>query len=159
MEPTKGIDMIDGPVQHRALVRVLLAVLLASGLLLGLWAAFFPQAFYDSFPGLGRTWVSVDGPYNEHLVRDVGNLFLGLTVVTGFALVAMTSVLVRATAAGWLVFAALHFAYHLRHLDMYEGVDVAGNVASLASMVLVAIVLLAVAAPDRTSSRTPAGTT
>ncbi len=155
--------MTDGPVQHRTLVRVLLAVLLASGLMLGVWAAFFPQSFYDSFPGLGRTWVSVDGPYNEHLVRDVGNLFLGLSVVTGAAVVAMTSVLVRATAAGWLLFAALHFAYHLRHLDMYEGVDVAGNVLSLGAMVAVAAVLLASAAPDRSSDRTPdrpaAGTT
>ena len=151
--------MTDGPVQHRTLVRVLLAVLLASGLMLGVWAAFFPQAFYDSFPGLGRTWVSVDGPYNEHLVRDVGNLFLGLTVVTGFAIVAMTSLPVRATAAGWLVFAALHLAYHLRHLDMYEGVDVAGNVLSLGAMVAVAAGLLAIAAPDRTPERAAAGTT
>ena len=147
--------MTDGPVQHRTLVRVLLAVLLASGLMLGVWAAFFPPSFYDSFPGLGRTWVSVDGPYNEHLVRDVGNLFLGLSVVTGVAVAAMTSVLVRATAAGWLLFAALHFAYHLRHLDMYEGVDVAGNVLSLGAMVAVAAVLLASAAPDRSSGRTP----
>jgi hypothetical protein len=139
--------MTDGPVQQRTLVRVLLAVLLASGLVLGLWAAFFPLSFYDSFPGLGRQWVAVDGPYNEHLVRDVGNLFLGLTVVTAFAIVAMSSVLVRATAAAWTVFALLHFAYHLRHLGMYDTVDAVGNVAALASMVVVAFVLLLVAGP------------
>ena len=34
--------------------------------------------FYDDFPGLGRSWVAADGPYNEHLVRDVGALNLAL---------------------------------------------------------------------------------
>ncbi|UDY37062.1 hypothetical protein [Dermatobacter hominis] len=140
--------MTDRPVQHRTLVRVLLAVLLASGLVLGIWAAFFPLGFYESFPGFGRHWVSADGPYNQHLVRDVGNLFLALSVVTGVALAAATSMLVRATAAAWTVFSLLHFAYHLRHLDVYDGVDAAGNVVSLGSMLVVAVVLLLVAGPS-----------
>ena len=140
--------MTDRPVQHRTLVRVLLALLLASGLVLGVWAAFFPLAFYESFPGFGRHWVAVDGPYNQHLVRDVGNLFLALSVITGVALVAMTSMLVRATAAAWTVFSLLHFAYHLRHLDMYDGVDAAGNLVSLGSMLVIAVVLLLVSAPS-----------
>ena len=140
--------MTDRPVQHRTLVRVLLALLLASGLVLGVWAAFFPLAFYESFPGFGRHWVAVDGPYNQHLVRDVGDLFLVLSVITGVALVAMTSMLVRATAAAWTVFSLLHFAYHLRHLDMYDGVDAAGNLVSLGSMLVIAVVLLLVSAPS-----------
>ena len=37
-----------------------------------------PAAFYDDFPGLGRMWVAPDGPYNQHLVRDVGELNLAL---------------------------------------------------------------------------------
>ena len=45
----------------------------------------FPRSFYDDFPGAGRTWVAVDGPYNEHLVRDVGGLNLALAFVAVLA--------------------------------------------------------------------------
>lgn len=31
--------------------------------------AVFSLAFYDSFPGFGRSWVSVNDLFNEHLVR------------------------------------------------------------------------------------------
>ena len=40
-----------------------------------------PKSFYEDFPGAGRVWVAVDGPYNEHLVRDVGSLNLALAFV------------------------------------------------------------------------------
>ena len=50
----------------------------------GLQAAFAPRSFFVDFP-LGRGWISHQGdPYNEHLVRDVGALFLALIVVTGW---------------------------------------------------------------------------
>ena len=58
--------------------RITLAVLAVQGLVLGCWAAFAPRSLYDDFPGFGHHWVVVDGPYNEHLVRDVGSLFLAL---------------------------------------------------------------------------------
>jgi hypothetical protein len=48
---------------------------------IGAWAQFAPRSFYDSYPGLGHAWVSIDGPFNEHLVRDVGGLNLALAVV------------------------------------------------------------------------------
>lgn len=51
-----------------------------TGLSVGVWATLFPRSFYDSFPGFHRIWVGVDGPYNEHLARDVGSLYLALTV-------------------------------------------------------------------------------
>ncbi len=57
--------------------RVVAVVLAASGLYAGLWAATTPRSFYDSFLGLHRAWVSVDGPFNEHLVRDVGAALVG----------------------------------------------------------------------------------
>ena len=59
-------------------IRASLWFLAVNGAVVGIWALFFPQAFYDSFPGMGRSWVSVDGPFNEHLVRDVGGSFLSL---------------------------------------------------------------------------------
>ena len=54
--------------------RVLLIIVGIGNAVVGLWAAVAPQSFYDDFPGAGRHWVAVDGPYNEHLVRDVGVL-------------------------------------------------------------------------------------
>ena len=84
-------------------LRVGLWFLVVSGVMVGAWAQFFPQAFYDSFPGLGRSWVSVDGPFNEHLARDVGGLYLALSAVTLIAIFAQTRETVLAAALGWLV--------------------------------------------------------
>ena len=78
----RGRDRRAGSEQMRdRVVRVLLVLLAASSGLIGLWAAFAPRSFYDDFPGGGRHWVAADGPYNEHLVRDVGGLYVAMTVV------------------------------------------------------------------------------
>jgi hypothetical protein len=61
-------------------------------------------------------WVAADGPYNEHLVRDVGGLYLALLVLSVSAL-RSTPYLRRVTGAAWLVFGVAHLAYHLAHLD------------------------------------------
>src|SRR4051794_22378518 len=61
--------------------RVLLIVMGAGNAVVGLWASLAPRSFYDDFPGAGRQWVAVDGPYNEHLVRDVAVLELALLAV------------------------------------------------------------------------------
>lgn len=50
---------------RRGAARVVLSMLAAVGLVVGSWALFAPQSFYDDFPGAGRHWVSVDGRYNE----------------------------------------------------------------------------------------------
>ena len=122
--------------------RAILAYLTFSGLLVGVWATFFPQSFYDDFPGAGRVWVAVDGPYNEHLVRDVGQLSLAIALVSGVAAWTMIPVLVRVAAAAWLVNAVPHFVYHLRNLDTYDTFDQVGNVVSLGLLVALPIVVL-----------------
>ena len=122
--------------------RAILVYLTLSGLLVGVWATFFPRSFYDDFPGLGRIWVAVDGPYNEHLVRDVGQLSLAIAFVIGVAAWAMNTILVRVAAVAWLVNAVPHFVYHLRHLDAYDTVDQVGNVLSLGLLVALPIVVL-----------------
>ena len=112
--------------------------LVVSGVVVGAWAQFFPQAFYDSFPGLGRSWVSVDGPFNEHLILDVGGLYLALTIVTVIAALTKTRETVLAASLGWLVAQVPHFTYHMIHLHVYPSmVDKVGNVSTLALLVLV----------------------
>ena len=46
----------------------------------GLYARWAPRSFYDDFP-LGRGWVEALPAYSEHLVRDVGGLFIATAVV------------------------------------------------------------------------------
>ncbi len=124
------------PVDMR--LRVGLWFLIASGVMVGAWAQFFPQVFYDSFPGLGRSWISVDGPFNEHLVRDVGGLYLALSAVTVIAAFTKTHETILAAALGWLVSQIPHFAYHIAHLHVYTSMlDKIGNVLTLGLLVLV----------------------
>ncbi|MEA2670215.1 MAG: hypothetical protein QOG45_435 [Chloroflexota bacterium] len=135
----------ESPVRRRWLVRGLLGLLALSSLAVGLWAQFAPRSFYDGFPGLGRHWVSVDGPFNEHLVRDVGGLDLALFVVLAIAAVTLAPLAVRAAAAGALVFAVPHLAYHLTHLDPLGTGDRVANVVALALAVAAPLVVLALA--------------
>jgi hypothetical protein len=129
--------MSDGRVTTA--LRALLAVLTASATTVGLWAAFAPRSFYENFPGLGQTWVAVDGPYNEHLVRDVGSLNLALAVVTLCALLTLARPTVIAAAAAWLAYGVPHLVYHARHLgpfDATQGFAVLASVGSTSELAL-----------------------
>ena len=127
-------------------VRVGLAVLAVQGAVLGMWAGFAPRSFYDDFPGLGRHWVVVDGPYNEHLVRDVGWLNLALTVVTVWAAVTLARSLVLAVLVGWLVADLPHLVYHAANLDGLSTGDGTAEIVSLALGPAIAAALLVLVA-------------
>jgi heme/copper-type cytochrome/quinol oxidase subunit 4 len=130
-----------GAMARRA-ARIALALLFVQGLLIGAWAAASPRSFYDDFPGGGRAWVAADGPYNEHLVRDFGDLNLALAAVTVVALVAFTRWVVLAAALGWIVYQTPHLIYHLRHLDLYDTSDKVANVTALVLALILPIVVL-----------------
>jgi hypothetical protein len=130
-------------------VRVLLALMAISSGFIGLWALLAPRSFYDDFPGAGRHWVSADGPYNEHLVRDVGGLNLALTVVVVVAAITLVRVLVQTAAVSSLVFGIPHFAYHAAHTDLYSSSDSAATLFSLGlAIVLPIVVLVVVSRPE-----------
>lgn len=93
--------------------RIALVVLGLQGLLPGAWATASPRGFYDDFPGFGAHWISTDGPFNEHLIRDFGALNLALAVLALLAALWMTRQLVVATAVSLLVYGIPHLAYHL----------------------------------------------
>jgi hypothetical protein len=124
-------------------VRLLLWLLAFGNLGVGLQALFFPRSFYDDFP-LGRGWVMMDGPYNQHLVRDVGSLNLALVVLVFAALVVGTRTMARVAMIVWLVNAVPHFLYHLGHLahDMPGG-DKVALVLTLGFAVVAPIFVLA----------------
>jgi hypothetical protein len=106
----------------------------------GIQAALFPRAFFDDFP-LGRGWVAgTGGSYNEHLVRDVGVLFLALVVATAWT--AWTRAGDRALAAAWILQGVAHLGFHAAHLDHLSGGDQAGLLASLIIVVALAVAAL-----------------
>ena len=126
--------------------RLALIVIAGGGLLVGLWAQGFPRSFYDDFPGMGRVWVAVDGPFNEHLVRDVGGLNLALAFVAIFALVTGSVAVARAAGGAALLYGVPHLLYHATHLDPFDTGDAVALLVSLAMAALAAV--LALAAPD-----------
>src|SRR6185436_3920178 len=103
--------------------RVVLVVLASSAALVGAWAQVAPGSFYADFPGLRRFWVSLDGPFNEHLIRDVGGLNLALAALTAAAAISGRARLARLAAACWLIFSVPHFAYHATHLGPFGAID------------------------------------
>lgn len=118
-------------------VRIALGYLIIVTAQIGIWALVAPQSFYDDFPGLGRSWVSIDGPFNEHLVRDVGALNLALLVLFVFAWVRLERQLLMLSGVAALVWGIPHAVYHLVNTDGFEGSDLA---ASLSGLVLYAAV-------------------
>jgi len=143
---------------HDRLVRIGLAILAITIAPLAVWATFAPRQFYDDFPGGGRNWVAVDGPYNEHLVRDVGGLSLALLIVAVFALVTLSVPLVRATAVAFLVNGVLHVGYHLQHLDLYDTADQVASIGGLLVAPVVALLLLGATMRSSSSRASPSST-
>jgi hypothetical protein len=122
-------------VQNLSLLAISVAMLPA-----GVQAAFTPQSFFDDFP-LGRGWIANEGgAYNEHLVRDVGVLFLALIIVTAWT--ALRSRPARPVAVAWLVQGVLHLVYHSQHLDDYKSIDKIGMIGSLTVIPVLALVAL-----------------
>jgi hypothetical protein len=128
---------------HRFWLRVIFAYLTFQSLQIGIWALFAPQSFYDNFPG-PRSWVSVDGPYNEHLLRDVGALNIALGVVLLIAAIRLTWGLVLAASLATLAWGVPHLVYHVFNTDGLSSGDLAaslGGLAIFAALPIVALVL------------------
>ena len=82
-------DMNDRIDNHRGGIRFLLLSLGLPQGLIGVWALFAPRSFYDDFPVGTDGWVNVLGPFDEHLVTDVGALFIGLALLLTIAAVTL----------------------------------------------------------------------
>jgi uncharacterized damage-inducible protein DinB len=122
--------------------RAAACVLAASAAFVGLWAEPAPRSFYDSFPFAGHHWVAALGPYNVHLTRDVGGLYLALFVMSGWAAVRPRAETFAVIGAGWLAFSLPHLAFHVFHLDGFGTADKIGNVIALGAVAVLAALLL-----------------
>jgi hypothetical protein len=130
------------PERTERLARILLALTAAPLALVGLWATLAPRSFYDSFPGFGRHWVDVDGPYNEHLVRDVGHLELAVAFVLFAAVFLGGRRLLQVAAVAAIVTGLPHATYHALNRDGYETGDLIASVGGLVIGVVMPVIVL-----------------
>jgi hypothetical protein len=116
-------------------LRPLLWSLAALDTAVGAFAAVAPHAFYRNVLG-----VDLLGPYNQHLLSDVGG-FLGFGLLFGWAAWTLGRQLVRAACVPATLTGLLHFGYHAAHLEHFSTGTAAAQTAGLT--IAVALPLLA----------------
>lgn len=122
--------------------RTQLAALIGSiviAAVVGTWAYFFPAQFYDHFPAVLGEWISQDGPYNEHLIRDHGAQYLALGLASVFGLFWHSQIGYRLLGIAWTTFGVLHFLYHVTHLSHLSVSDRISQVIVLGFAVLLGV--------------------
>jgi hypothetical protein len=145
--------MSDFTSAQRPLLRGGIAVLAITPAWVGIWATIAPRGFYDDFPGAGHSWVAAVGAYDEHLVRDVGALYLGMLVLLAFAWASLDRRLVQAALIAYAVAALPHLVYHVTALDNFSTGDAIAEIAALALNLVLPLWLLRVTARSGSASR------
>jgi len=117
-------------------------VLALSSLAIALPAAFAPETFYTDFP-FYTALVKLLPPYNEHLITDIGGLYLGFGLMFIWAMIKPSKELVVPLCWGWIAAQALHFAFHVSHLTGFTTTEAVGQQIGLALYIAVALVPIA----------------
>ena len=125
-----------------SIARSIAWALAASAAYAGFWAMAWPHSFFTSFPGLGQAWVAPLGPFNEHLVRDVGGLYVALVVFSGWAAAKGDTSALRALGWAWLAFGLPHLAFHATHRHGFSSVEWAASLTPLTFSALAAAILV-----------------
>ncbi len=123
-------------------IRAVLAVHAFITVVTGCWAFIAPVSFFTTFPLPSHPWVALLPPYNEHLVRDVGEFNLSFALLFVWAMVSFERRLVQAILIAWLVYAVPHFFYHLVHLAHFPLVDQIVQTIALGIVILLPLVML-----------------
>jgi hypothetical protein len=125
------------------LQRFILGYLATTSFVVGIWAQILPIAFYKHFPGFGHVWVAIDGPYNEHLIRDVGGLNIALGAVLLIAAIRLERWIVIAAASASLLYGLPHLIYHILNRGLLNTTDSIASIGGLFAFALLPAVLLA----------------
>ena len=131
-----------------SLLRVTLACLAFSAAVPGLQATISPSSFYDDFP-LGRAWVQMLPPYNEHLIHDVGDFYLAFTILFAWGAWRPSRELVLPLASAWSASALLHVVYHAMHLDGFGAGDAIALIFVLATVLALPVLAIVLALRGR----------
>lgn len=102
--------------RRELVVRGGLLLLAGEAALIGVHALFFPWYFYNHFL-FGRGWVKMLPPYNEHITRDLGALYLGFAVILGYAVLKLSKDLVNGAILGFTAATIPHMIFHVVHSD------------------------------------------
>ena len=129
------------------LERALLAALALGAAFVGIPATLAPHGFYDSFPFVAD-WVDLLPPYNEHLTRDVGGLYLAFAALFAWAALRPDRTLVVPVCAVWAAAQALHVLFHVTHLEHFGTVDAVAQTFTLALFAALPLVVLALTRRD-----------
>lgn len=127
---------------HRGPVRFLLLALGIPQALIGVWALLAPRSFYDDFPVGTDGWVNQLGPFDEHLVTDVGSLFVAIGVLAVLAAISLRRRLVTGAMVAWLLYAVPHFVWHLLNLEPLSTGDAIANTITTGWTVVGAVLVL-----------------
>lgn len=82
------------------------------------------------------------GPYNEHLVTDVGALFFAMGVIALLGAVRVDRRLSQAVAVGWIVFTVPHLFFHASHRQGLDTFDVVAQIVVFVVQLLIALYVL-----------------
>jgi hypothetical protein len=129
---------------RRRTTRRLLALLALISAAIGAYALLAPHSFYRHVLG-----VDLLGPYNQHLLTDVGGFYLGFAVLFAWAATTLSRGLVRASCVAWLVTQSLHFLYHALHLAHFTGAQAVVQTIGLAALLVLPAAIIASSTPHR----------
>jgi len=142
MQPSEKTPISSRPVAP-GWIRVCLAFLALTTLITGAWALFAPLSFFTTFPAPGHPWVALLPPYNEHLVRDVGEFNLGFALLLHLDddLAETSPSTERFFGRGWCTRFHTSFTTSIT-LMHFALVDQIGQVIALGFVILLPLVLL-----------------
>lgn len=154
--------MPDRSLPRPTLFRAVLLALGVGQIANGVWATFFPRSFYDDFPAGAGGWVAALPSYSEHLVVDIGSLFLGTGVLMVAAGVWLERRLVAVALVTWVAWSLPHTVFHMLNLDALETGDAVAQSTVLIVTLVVPLALLGMlrrrpADAPRAAGRAPAG--
>jgi len=136
------------------MLRLCLAVLFLTELVVGAWNQFAPASFYRDFPTVDLT-----PPFSEHYARDFGGATLGIALLLGIALVAPRIEFALPALLAYEVFSLPHFVFHLAHLEHATpaeavGLTLSNGAVALVGLTGIALVLVRHARSGRSTTTT-----
>jgi hypothetical protein len=123
--------------QRSQATRMVLWLLASVSGIVGGYAYGAPHSFYRHVIG-----VHLLGPYNEHLMSDVGGLYLGFAIAFTFAARTLVRELVVASSAAFAMAQAAHLLYHAVHLEPFALEEGAAQTIGLATLLALPLVVL-----------------
>jgi 4-carboxymuconolactone decarboxylase len=152
----------SAPLSRPGILRVGLVLLGLPQLALGIWALISPSGWFGTFPGGGQHWLPAYGPFDEHLVTDVGATFLAIGLLLLIAGYLLERRVVQVALVAYLAYDIPHFIFHLGNDGVLGSGARVANGLTLGLSVASAAALLALTrrttAPRTPRLAEPAGT-